>query len=294
VSVPEGVTIRPMTPADVEAGLRLCRAARWNQLARDWEAFLSRNPDGARVACRGDGVVVGSVATIRYAPDLAWVAMVLVDPAERGRGIGRALLEAGLALVADVPAVGLDATPLGRPLYLTLGFHDAGQLTRLQRAGDRGPTIAETPAGPARAARTLREADWPAVVTLDREVTGVDRADMLRWLAEGAPAYAHVWEDEATGTIGGFVLGRHGHDFEHLGPVVAPTRDVAVVLAAAALAHVPAGRPVVVDAADTHAGWRAWLRDSGFEPQRPFTRMFRGVTKPLAPRVFAIIGPEFG
>src|SRR5690606_19068778 len=66
VTVPSGLTIRPMTPADVGAGLRLCRAAHWNQLARDWEAFLTRDPDGARVACRDDGFVVGSVATIRY------------------------------------------------------------------------------------------------------------------------------------------------------------------------------------------------------------------------------------
>jgi len=283
-----------MTPADVGAGLRLCRAARWNQLARDWEAFLTRDPDGARVACSDDGFIVGSVATIRYAPDLAWVAMVLVDPAERGRGIGRALLEEGLSLVADVPSVGLDATPAGRPLYLTLGFQDAGQLTRMQRSGAAAmPLDGPTPAA-ARRVRPLQDADWEDVLALDRAVTGVDRAEMLRWLGEGAPAYAHVWEDEATGQVGGFALGRHGHDFEHLGPVVAPAQDVATALASAALARVPAERRGVVDAADAHAGWTAWLSGRGFEPQRPFTRMFRGVPRVLSPEIFAIIGPEFG
>lgn len=296
VAVPEGVTIRPMTIDDVDAGLRLCRAAKWNQLARDWLAFLTRDPEGARVACR-DGRVIGSVATMRYAPDLAWVAMVLVEPEARGQGIGRALLEQGLALVADVPSVGLDATPAGRPLYLTLGFEDAGQLTRLQRAGSHTPQRDPLPSSNGillSAVRPLRPDDWDDVLDHDRRVTGVDRAQMLRWLAEGAPAYAHVWCDDVSGRVGGFVLGRHGHDFEHLGPVLAPRADVAEALVSSALAQVPAGRPVVVDAPDTPAGWTAWLRTQGFEPQRPFTRMFRGAARTLPPELFAIIGPELG
>ena len=169
MSVPAGIHFRPMTLGDIDEGLALCRASRWNQIARDWRQFLDLDPAGAVLACRGTRVV-GSVASVRYPPDLAWVAMVLVAPDERGKGIGRALLQKGLALLEDVPVVGLDATPAGRPLYLTLGFTDAFELRRMQRPGGvvLPASLAATP-GPddARVVRPLREDDWPAVLDLD-------------------------------------------------------------------------------------------------------------------------------
>src|SRR5688500_5715435 len=130
------MTLRTMTESDVEAGLRLCRLSHWNQLARDWQQFLRLTPGGATVTVDESGTVVGSVATMRYGPHLAWIAMVLVDPAARGRGVGTALLHRGLEQVKDVRTVGLDATPLGQPLYEKLGFVVHSTLTRLERAAD--------------------------------------------------------------------------------------------------------------------------------------------------------------
>src|SRR5690606_37291268 len=71
----QSAVLRPMTLDDIPAGLRLCRASRWNQIARDWEHFLRVNPGGA-LALQKDGQVVGTVATLRYGP-VGWVAMVL-------------------------------------------------------------------------------------------------------------------------------------------------------------------------------------------------------------------------
>ena len=292
--VPDGIHVRPMRAADIPDGLRLCRASRWNQVARDWAQFLALAPDGALVACRG-AHVIGSVATVRYPPDTAWVAMVLVDPDERGRGIGRALLEQGLSLVDDVAVVGLDATPAGRPLYLTLGFEDAFGLRRMQRNASRSRSESIAP-GTRLGVRPLDLDDWPAVLRLDRRVTRLDREDMLRWLWSGAPSFGWVHPTAGTDGLDGFVLGRQGEHFEHLGPIVAADLSVAQVLVDAALGQVSPDRPVVIDAASPPVGWQAWLEDQGFEEQRPFTRMYRGegARRQWAPGLFAIIGPEFG
>src|SRR5918993_4962233 len=99
-SASSAVTLRVMTCTDVESGLRLCRAAGWNQVARDWQLFLTVNPDGARVLDQRDQVV-GTVTSLRYGP-FGWLAMVLVDPAERGHGLGTRLLTVGLDLLRDV------------------------------------------------------------------------------------------------------------------------------------------------------------------------------------------------
>ena len=81
----------------------------------------------------------------------------------------------------------------------------------------------------------------------------------------------------------------------HLGPLVAASSDAAIALLTAPLTACR-DRDVFVDVADSQAGWRLVLDSLGFQPQRPFTRMYRGAP-PLAAderRLFAIIGPEFG
>lgn len=288
------VTFREMTAADLDAGLRLCRLSHWNQVARDWQQFLHLTPGGTVVAENPHGLVVGSVATMRYAGvpagrDVAWLAMVLVDPAVRGQGIGTALLHEGLARVADVPLVGLDATPLGQPLYTKLGFRVHGGITRMARiASPVAPGLLDAPG-----LRPATPADDAAIALLDAEATGLDRRALLSWLREGSPELA--WVQERGGHVRGAILGRPGHGFTHLGPIVAPGTDGAVRLLRAALAS--AGHaPVLIDATDEHASFRDGLEALGFTAQRPFARMYRGDARPHAggSTPFAVIGPEFG
>lgn len=280
------VQFRQMTLSDVDAGLRLCRLSHWNQLARDWEQFLQLEPRGAWVA-EQDGVVIGSVATLRYGADVAWIAMVLVDPAARGHGVGTALLNRGLASLSGVASIGLDATPAGEPLYVTLGFAAVGGLTRLEREPD--PVDVRAADADVRA---LSADDWADVLALDRRTTQLDRRDMLRWLAGDAPEYA--WIARASG-LRGFMLGRHGHNFEHLGPVIAADGATALRLVQHCVAQHPECR-FIIDAADQRPGWHDALQHLGFVVQRPFTRMFRGGAPPAGDpaALFAIIGPEFG
>src|SRR3989442_16009436 len=110
-----GVLSREVTWADIPAGLGLCRASRWNQTERDWQHFLMTAPHGALVAVE-NGLVIGTVATLPYG-SFAWISMVLVDPAARGRGVGTLLLHRGLPLVPEAAAARLDATPAGGRLY---------------------------------------------------------------------------------------------------------------------------------------------------------------------------------
>lgn len=284
-ALPAGVTLRPMLPLDIPDGLRLCRAAGWNQRAADWAQFLALAPDGARVALL-DGRVAGTVATIRYGMRFAWVGMVLVDPAARGRGIGTCLLEAGLSLLADMPCVRLDATAAGYPLYLKRGFVEEYHILRMEAIVPGGLAAATG------SARPMTHADLADVAAYDAGVFGARRDAMLGWMLEGAPEYGWVTGD---GRITGYVLGRHGHDFEHLGPIGAEDVDTAFALAAAALGP-QAGRRFVIDAPMDHTAWVQRLEAITFAVQRPLIRMALGSGCPGAdrPRQLAILGPEFG
>ncbi|HXK61608.1 MAG TPA: GNAT family N-acetyltransferase [Acidobacteriota bacterium] len=282
----EGINYRSMTFSDIDGGLRLTRAAHWNQLRRDWEMFLGQSPDGCRVAVR-NGIVIGTSATIRYQDCFSWIGMVLVDPEERGRGVGTELMRQALQVLADQRCVRLDATPAGEPLYRKLGFEEECRLSRMQ-AVISGPV----PEGRT-TVRPVEENDFQSIALFDRKTFGADRCFLLRWMWAGAPEYAWIAAD-ASG-IQGYIFGRHGYNFEHLGPIAASSVEVARDLVSACLPRL-VGKPVIVDATGYVPDWREWLSSVGFQEQRPFIRMYRG-EEPLiaeASRQFAVLGPEFG
>ena len=115
---------------EAQMGMRLKECAGWNQTEADWRRVLDLDPDGCLVA-EVDGEPAGTTIVTVFGP-VAWVAMVLVDPAHRRQGIGRALMREALAFTdgLGVRTVRLQATPMGRPLYEELGFISEYQLLR--------------------------------------------------------------------------------------------------------------------------------------------------------------------
>jgi hypothetical protein len=192
-----------------------------------------------------------------------------------------------VALLSDLPTTRLDATPAGHPLYLTRQFTDERRIDRLQaRALEATEPIPDR-------VRPMLERDLDEVSAFDAQVFGADRSPLLRWLWDAAPAYAWVAADGSG--LAGYTFGRHGHHFDHLGPIIAADVDTAQALAAASLGTHP-GRQFVVDAASADPSWHEALERLGFRPLRYLTRMARGVGPiPGDPsRQFAILGPEFG
>jgi ribosomal protein S18 acetylase RimI-like enzyme len=284
---PAPALIRTMIRTDIPAGLRLCRASGWNQTERDWQHFLTAAPQGALVAVQGeDERVIGSVATLPYGP-FAWISMVLVDPDARRRGVGTLLLDRGLALIPDGVTSRLDATPAGEVLYRTLGFTGEYSLGRWFADANGRNTVC--PPNPRPAAR----GDWPMILEMDTRVFGASRAKLLERLADDAPEYAWVLQDE--NRLQGYVFGRHGFLREHIGPMVAESTVVAEQLLDACLSATPE-RGVFLDAPDDQPHWRAALVERGFAIERPFLRMYRGPLNAAGQPslVYAITGPEFG
>ena len=275
---------------DLDAALALSAAAGWNQRLDDWSMLLRLAPAGSFAAI-ANGRIVGTAIGIDYGA-FGWIAMMLVDPAYRGQGVGRRLLEAAMeALPSDRP-IRLDATPMGRPLYQRCGFEDEAMLTR--------HVISDaTSHSESSLVRPLTAADLQIVTQQDRWVFGGTRDRLLAWVLDTAPRYGHVVRGDAG--LAHYCLGREGRLFDQIGPVVAGDDGVAKALVKAALASA-GGRPVVVDAFDAHHLFTTSLRTLGFQAQRPLYRMCRragrvatsiGIQKPPALVEFAILGPEF-
>jgi hypothetical protein len=253
-------------------------------------------PAGAFAAFRdARGVsLVGTCIGLDYG-GFAWIAMMLVDPAYRGRGIGRRLLEAAMdAVPANLP-IRLDATPLGRPLYQQYGFQDEAALSRyvVDRAVASLPDADVLPA-----VRRLVRDDLKRVIAQDRETFGGTRDTLLEWMLRGAPQYAYATCSD-NGRIH-YCLGRQGRVFDQIGPVIAGDEDIACALVKAALTS-SGDRRVAMDVYDRHRAFAATLHHNRFAIERPLFRMCRAAASGAADRSngpgdlceFAILGPEF-
>ena len=262
-----------MEPRDIAAGQQLVELANWNQTDLEWELFLRLSPRGCIVA-ELEGRVVGTVATLDYGP-FAWISMVLVHPEARGAGIGTGLMQQALDVLKNHPCVRLDATPLGEPVYQRLGFEPEFELARLERPA--GLALGK-PAG-IRLLTTIAD-----VASFDLQSFDADREAILSWLLSHAPDLAFVKDDE------GYILGRRGRRFTHLGPIVSRYETTARNLLAAAA---PEG-PAIIDVPLDQDSWIEFLKSVGFREQRTLLRMSKGAPPPLHAKVFAIAGPELG
>jgi GNAT superfamily N-acetyltransferase len=296
--------IRLLTTGDLDGAFGLSAAIGWNQRLADWRMLLQLAPAGSFAAV-ADDQIIGTAIGIDYGA-FGWIAMMLVDPACRGRGLGARLLEAAMGGVPPGIPLRLDATPLGRPLYQRYAFEDETRLTRhvaepldLARGRPSRPS-ADIPSDLAsRHVRGLTRADLPAVIARDDRIFGAHRRILLEWALEGAGQYAQVIDTDAGAQ---YCFGRPGRLFDQIGPVVADDDDTARALVSASL-RAADGRALVIDAFDRHRGFTGWLQSRGFSASRPLFRMRRAghpggrggdAEAHGASSERAILGPEFG
>ena len=259
--------IRAMTRADISEGMRLKQQAGWNQVEADWERVLALQPDGCFLAeCEGE--TVGTVTTCLFG-EVAWVAMMLVAPARRGQGIGRALMSHALEFLDDAGtrSVRLDATPLGQPLYQSMGFEVEHQVLRYQgqpQASRKGEGDSTT---------VLDQGEVEAIIALDHRITATNRSKLLERLVHEEAVAVHVRRQQ--GVLTGFMMIRPGANAYQVGPCLGPGEAGRTLLKTALTAR--AGELTVVDIPEVHRESRSVAQSHGLEPVRQFARMGRGV-----------------
>jgi GNAT superfamily N-acetyltransferase len=278
------IRIRLMTASDVAAGMRLKSQAGWNQVEADWRRFLAMQPDGCFVAeCAG--AAVGTTVACIF-DDVAWLAMVLVDAAHRGQGIGTTLVRHALAFLdaMGVRRVRLDATPQGQPLYETLGFVAEYELARYDGVLSAVDEISEL-------VRVARPDDYDQICTMDRAVVGADRRKFLFRLYDEAPQAVRIVE--RAGEVAGYLTVRRGSEAVQIGPCAATADAGAALLADAARRHV--GKRAIIDAPLVNTAAVRCVESLGLAVRRTFLRMYRGeAQRDDVCRLWASSGPELG
>jgi ribosomal protein S18 acetylase RimI-like enzyme len=277
------IRIRPMMPADLPLGLRLCEEAGWNQIVADWRRLLDLQPDGCFVA-EWDGEAVGTTATCIFG-SVAWIAMVLVAEEARGRGIGTALMEHALRFLDErsVETVRLDARPMGQRIYERLGFVEQYRIAHYEGMLPANPRVQLVEDAPPDC--------WEELMNLDEQVTRTERRRLLRCLfTEHTRGVRFIRKD---GHCCGYWTARPGRKTIRIGPCIAT--DSAGPLPLADAGHRLAGQLVSIDIPIINDPAIQWFQSHGLTVQHTLTRMCRGI--PVVEQVeclWASSGPEKG
>ena len=254
--------IRQLTTANLSAADQLRSDAGWNQTKSDWLRLLAFEPQGCFAALWNQSLV-GTVTTTCYGIDLAWIGMVLVNPAYRGQGIGSALMNRALANLqkAGVNCIQLDATPAGKSVYQKLGFRELSTFHRwIREASTPSKTKSSSQFG----------FQWTSLLAeLDRRAFGADRADWLRLLEAESVT---ICQEE------GLAMRRAGAKATYLGPVTTAGPAIAKQCIESLLDDVPG--PVIWDVPGLNPAAKALATSLGFQPQRELTRMAIGTLLP--------------
>jgi len=247
----------------------------WKDVEAEWRVLhAAAEVRGIR---RGDRIVAqgalgdyGSAATL---------AKMVVAEELRGQRWGARLLDGFLADAEQRGTpVGLCATDLGRPLYVSRGFEVSGEIVILFGGSDQltAPDLG-------------RLLDVEEAVELDREFSKCDRSRMLR--ARFAEACA-AFRIERGGR--GFALATPQSDHAVIGPILADSEEAAEQLALATLAAV--NGPVRIDVPCEHARFRRALVALGLREVSVRVEMTRGVARApwQVPERFALSSQAWG
>jgi GNAT superfamily N-acetyltransferase len=143
-----GVTVRPLEPSDLDAIVAIDEKLSGQTRKDYWRRRLeisSLRPPWMSVVAETDGRLAGFLfgwvgeSEFGIAESTGWVDLIGVDPAYRGRGVARALLDRFVESGRELRALGRVATlvDLGqadvREFFLRRGFQP-GRMVQLERA----------------------------------------------------------------------------------------------------------------------------------------------------------------
>jgi ribosomal protein S18 acetylase RimI-like enzyme len=278
-----------MQPGDVDSAIKLSTAEGWNQTEKDWKLFIE-TPGNVSLVAEADNKVIGTTTVMNYSNTVAWIAMVLVDREYRGRGVSKALLENTLEKLEQCASIKLDATAAGQGLYQKFNFSDEHLIARMTNLSIKDLFLQDDYDI---SAEPIQVTDIPKVVAYDEIVFGANRSILIESLIKQYPNKARILK--RNNLITGIALGRDGHNYHHIGPVLAPNANDAKKLISKALKEL-INQPVVVDVLCDKKVIVAWLQSIGFIKQREFIRMYKNQNPfpGVIDKQFLVCGPEFG
>ncbi len=201
---------------DIDPMYRLSIRAGWNQTPDDLRELARLDPGGNfRAGYRSpEGIIpLGTGAILPSGGNTSWIGMVLVHPEVRRQRIAQAIMDRCLAyalLEKNYHINGLDATPMGQSVYLSLGYRETCRLWMCTLDTDFPESESDTPK-----IRPMESAD--EAVQYEEKRNPVRRSAILESVFCLSGNGCFVWKDG--NSIGGYVMTRQRRLMPSVGPL---------------------------------------------------------------------------
>ena len=276
--------IRPMSREEVGLAIDWAAAEGWNPGLNDATCFYAADPKGFLMGWSGEEPVA-SISVVKYGADFGFLGFYIVKPAFRGRGLGFALWQAGMASLAG-RNVGLDGVVAQQDNYRKSGFALAWRNIRHEGAGG-GQAPADARLVP------LASLPFETVRAYDRLFFSAERSTFLRcWIAQpGSTAIGFV----ETGRLKGYGVVRPCRQGYKIGPLFADDPAIAEGLFLALKASAGAGEKIYLDTPEANPQAVALARRHSMTLAFETARMYTGepTTLPMD-RLYGVTTFELG
>jgi ribosomal-protein-alanine N-acetyltransferase len=273
--------IRPLEKADIPRVTAWARAENFAPGAGDVAIYRHTDRQGVWVGWLGSEPI-GCIAGVRYNAEYGFIGLYMVVPEQRGHGYGVQLWKHALEHLADLPCIGVEASPDRLEDYAQWHFEPASPTTRWQRiASDADPELAgPLPPG----LRLVEGSEIPAMVVqaYDAQREPSPRPHFLAdWLQHPAGSVLALVDGE--GRCHGFgrirpCLLRKGEGWR-IGPLLADSESLAALLLAGLIHHHPG--VVLIDTPGANPAAAPLMERLGFHPVSNTVRMYRGTPPPV-------------
>jgi ribosomal protein S18 acetylase RimI-like enzyme len=256
-----------MQENDIPFAVKLCDQEKWGVTRDDLERILRLDPKGSLIASDG-ARKVGLTTSTSYGKKLAWIGNVIVDREERGRAIGRTLIEHSVAHLRSrgIRHVVLYCFEENVRFYKLLGFARDTPFARLSR--NPKPTNFPFSAHDFKDAPRLKE-----LLRLDRKAFGANRSELIRRLTAKRIGY-WITSSHRSG-FHSYLMVRKYKDLCELGPWISSAQRKYELTRMLRQALNESGElPIEISSLSKNQLMMALLRDHGFRVVRQGYRMF--------------------
>jgi ribosomal protein S18 acetylase RimI-like enzyme len=272
-----GYVTRTMNRDEVALAIEWAAEEGWNPGLHDADTFRAADPRGFFVGTL-NGEAVAAISVVKYEPGFAFLGLYIVRPEWRGRGLGWALWQHGMASAAG-RQVGLDGVVAQQANYRKSGFELAWRNVRYEgRGGTSAPKDARV--------ADLAGVPLGTVCAFDNAYFPAERAAFLRsWLTQ-PDAAARGWIED--GRLQGYGLVRRCRSGWKVGPLFAEREHIAEGLFLALCSQASAQESIYLDLPEVNAAAVALAQRHDMRIVFETARMYTG--QPLALNMRGLYG----
>ena len=207
------MTVRLLTPADIDFALTQIRREGWVASREVFESVVEHNPQGCFIA-ELDGDRAAMLTTANFGPT-GWIGHLIVPPEQRKKGLGTRMMKHAIEHLRQqgVSTIRLEADPPGMGIYQRLGFVEEYESLRFRLTRTTQPSSSN-----------LQPSDLDEILAFDQKITGEDRGRYLKILFKKAKQAMLIRRD---GDVAGYLLAMPTSNGVNLGP--RPVQDPACI-----------------------------------------------------------------